>query len=391
MKVIFTAILLLILFGLAKAQSTNDDLCRARSLELSGKTEEALSLYKELYETGILKEFLKTYIHLLISNGDYKEAEKLIGNITDTQIFSWPEIALSSEGMEKYKVSLQNASEKERISAFIELFNFSSENNVRFNEEIIPLYSNSADTEYFQTLYQILDLYSEGNYDEAALSLEDIRTTDEPLNLQLVVSEIYYTGKRKHDAVKILKKIDPELISEKWKLAEAWYKVGDFRKASEYYLLEIEANPWRFEVYMNAATALSKIGKKEMSSDLIEKYCFWFPDNVLGLKQSADIYFAEKLYDRSIEKYTKALEYSVGDITLFNGRGNAYLESEDAAKADFDFGMALDLDPNNPEANFGKGLSCIILNRTKEACYYLTKARSLGIEESDIYILQHCR
>lgn len=52
--------------------------------------------------------------------------------------------------------------------------------------------------------------------------------------------------------------------------------------------------------------------------------------------------------------------------------------------------MSLDLDPENGQVNLNLAVALINSGRSGDACYYLRRARSLGIREANAYIAKHC-
>ncbi|NJN32667.1 MAG: hypothetical protein HC824_21335 [Synechococcales cyanobacterium RM1_1_8] len=71
-------------------------------------------------------------------------------------------------------------------------------------------------------------------------------------------------------------------------------------------------------------------------------------------------------------------------------RGKLNLKTQKLQDADEDFGMALDLNPSDSEANFGKGLAKYKLEDNSAACYYWQKAANEGSREALEYLNKYC-
>jgi Flp pilus assembly protein TadD len=52
--------------------------------------------------------------------------------------------------------------------------------------------------------------------------------------------------------------------------------------------------------------------------------------------------------------------------------------------------MSLDLDPENGNVNLNLGIALINSGKSDNACYYLRKARSLGVKEATEYLARYC-
>jgi Flp pilus assembly protein TadD len=52
--------------------------------------------------------------------------------------------------------------------------------------------------------------------------------------------------------------------------------------------------------------------------------------------------------------------------------------------------MSLDLDPENGLVNLNLGIALVNSGRSDDACYYLRKARNLGIREATELLAKHC-
>ena len=55
-----------------------------------------------------------------------------------------------------------------------------------------------------------------------------------------------------------------------------------------------------------------------------------------------------------------------------------------------DYSMALDLNPNNPDIYFNRGIARLKLNDASNACYDFKKAFNMGKKEALEYLQRHC-
>lgn len=74
----------------------------------------------------------------------------------------------------------------------------------------------------------------------------------------------------------------------------------------------------------------------------------------------------------------------------FTLRGKIGLKSERYQNADYDFGMALDLNPSDVDANVGKGLAKLKQQDTNGACFYWQIAAQKGNREAQGYLVKYC-
>jgi len=72
-------------------------------------------------------------------------------------------------------------------------------------------------------------------------------------------------------------------------------------------------------------------------------------------------------------------------------RGNLALTLNQVQKADEDFSLALDLNPNLTDAYLKKGNTLHILNDPSGACFYWSKALELGSAEAAMLKKENCK
>ena len=135
---------------------------------------------------------------------------------------------------------------------------------------------------------------------------------------------------------------------------------------------------------------LLRAGDREAAKKEMQRYISIDPENTeaLGLigktyAEEGDIYEALPYLNENIEKHP-------GEASAFSIRGDAWLAARTWDMAAEDYTMSLDIDPENGLVNLNLGIALINSGRSGDACYYLRKARSLGIKEATDYLARHC-
>lgn len=146
--------------------------------------------------------------------------------------------------------------------------------------------------------------------------------------------------------------------------------------AIKYYITRIELNK-----------ALGNNEKVKEDTDLVE---FCLPENadVKLIRIEAEI--EKQNYFTALTLINGLLDKDRNNPKYYSIRGIIYLKAQKYQNADNDFGMSLDLNPSDPDANMGKGMSRIKLEDSESACFYLQKALKEGNKEALEYIAKYC-
>jgi tetratricopeptide (TPR) repeat protein len=145
---------------------------------------------------------------------------------------------------------------------------------------------------------------------------------------------------------------------------------------SAYYLLRVEVNK-----------TLGDADKVKEDLDLME---FSLPDlpEVKMVKIQAN--YDKGDYMNALAGLNELIKSDQSKPEYFTLRGKIDLKSERYQNADYDFGMALDLNPSDVDANVGKGLAKLKQQDTNGACFYWQVAAQKGNREAQRYLIKYC-
>lgn len=135
---------------------------------------------------------------------------------------------------------------------------------------------------------------------------------------------------------------------------------------------------------------LLKSGDREAAKKEMLRYISLDPDNTEALGMLGKTYAEEGAIYEALPYLNENVEKHPGEASAFSLRGDAWLAARTWDMAAEDYTMSLDLNPENGQVNLNLGISLINSGRSGDACYYLRKARSLGIKEATDYLAKHC-
>lgn len=173
-------------------------------------------------------------------------------------------------------------------------------------------------------------------------------------------------------------------------LADAQEREGSHYEAATVYDRLIKSKYPDPGLLLKKSRMLLRAGDREAAKKEMQRYISIDPENTeaLGLigktyAEEGDIYEALPYLNENIEKHP-------GEASAFSLRGDAWLAARTWDMAAEDYTMSLDIDPENGLVNLNLGIALINSGRSGDACYYLRKARSLGIKEATDYLARHC-
>jgi predicted Zn-dependent protease len=135
---------------------------------------------------------------------------------------------------------------------------------------------------------------------------------------------------------------------------------------------------------------LLRSGDREAAKREMQRYYSIDPDNTEALGLIGKTYAEEGAIYEALPYLNENVEKHPGEPSAFSLRGDAWLAARTWDRAAEDYAMSLDLDPENGQVNLSLGIALINDGRSDDACYYLRRARSLGIREANGYLAQHC-
>lgn len=90
--------------------------------------------------------------------------------------------------------------------------------------------------------------------------------------------------------------------------------------------------------------------------------------------QLASNYYEQRNYNVALEELTRVLQIEPDNAAAYGLRGLIYLDLDDRAQAEANFGRALKLDPENPDLNNNYGWFLCRTGRERDAVAYFLKA-----------------
>jgi Flp pilus assembly protein TadD len=152
----------------------------------------------------------------------------------------------------------------------------------------------------------------------------------------------------------------------------------------------INLNPFNLKYYITRIDLNKAQGNTDKVNEDAGFIEFCVPENaeVQLVKIQAEI--EKQNYFTALTLVNTLLEKDKNNAKYYIVRGNIYLKALKYQNADNDFGMSLDLNPSDPEANLGKGIAKIKLNDITSGCFYLQKASNEGNREAIEYVSQYC-
>lgn len=165
----------------------------------------------------------------------------------------------------------------------------------------------------------------------------------------------------------------------------------NYKQAMDDIAAAIKLNPYEIDSYYKHAevSMLSKdMNHAAADLDIIKNI---LPDAPHTIHLMAFIENARCNYQNSLEYYDRLIEKDKTDPAFFLERGHNEFAMQQFIKADEDFGMALDLNPNLMDAYLQKGKTLILLGDSLGACNNLFTAQHLGSADATKLIYENCK
>ena len=241
----------------------------------------------------------------------------------------------------------------------------------------------------------IAALIEKGNATEATDELEKLKDRFTPKHEYFALSAKAYSKQNMlepailfiNEAIVLYSRSD-EYFSLR---AELLFKTGKYANALEDMTKAIRLNPNVPSYYLKRAEIARLAGNNGIAETDLKTYRELYPESAETYHQLGLLENAKGHYLNALDYYDKLIEKEQGKAQYFIERGNNALAANQIGKADEDFGMALDLNPNLPEAYLQKGNARIILQDTQAACFNWKKAKQLGSIEAAKVIYQNCK
>ncbi len=149
-------------------------------------------------------------------------------------------------------------------------------------------------------------------------------------------------------------------------------------------------HPGMFKLYIAKAEILHDMGNFKEAAKSMKKYIMYFPEDRDASFFASRINFDAGTYYTSLQYLNHLIKMPFPKKDYFYLRGLCYNELHTYSYAENDFCMALDLDPNDPEIYYNRGLARLSAGKNEPACYDFKKAFSMGEKKALQYLQHYC-
>ncbi|HEY4787609.1 MAG TPA: tetratricopeptide repeat protein [Bacteroidales bacterium] len=164
-----------------------------------------------------------------------------------------------------------------------------------------------------------------------------------------------------------------------------------YNDALDYINKAIRINPYHSLYYLKRGEIARLAGNYKQAEKDLRMYKDLYPENLDTYHQLGLLESSQGNNQNAMEFYDILLTKDRTNAQYFVERGSIALTIEQIQKADEDFSLALDLNPNNQEAYLKKGNTLRILNDQEGACFYWSEAKRLGSSEAAKLMYQNCK
>ncbi len=149
--------------------------------------------------------------------------------------------------------------------------------------------------------------------------------------------------------------------------------------------------PEKLELLMEIAQVYHKAGRFSKAAVYMERYLEFYPEKTEAHFLYGQICFDSGQYIDALDQFNACLQLETTDPRYFAARGKTYLKTKTYTYALNDLGMALDLDPNDHEVWYHRGLVRWYLNEREGALRDWERAARLGSFKAAQKLEKHAR
>lgn len=172
--------------------------------------------------------------------------------------------------------------------------------------------------------------------------------------------------------------------------AQVLQKNGKTKEALNAINDALKRNPYNAKYYLSRIELNKALGNSEEVNKDLNLINFCLPDNAEVQLAQIKIDADKGNYINAIDGLNNLIQKDQTNKDYYLLRGKLSLKTQKLQNADEDFGMALDLNPEDAEANLGKGIAKYKLQDNSAACYYWQKAANQGNSEAMGYLNKFC-
>lgn len=173
-------------------------------------------------------------------------------------------------------------------------------------------------------------------------------------------------------------------------LAKARFCAGNVAGAISVYSGMIDAGIPDAGLFLRRAECFRKTGEYDKALKDVLKYLEFYPSSREGLRMAGKTASAAGDNLKGISFFSRNIELNPGDPECFTDRADSYFTARSWELAVNDYGMALDIKPDIPDAWLNKGIALINLGKTDDGCHDLRRAFSLGNKRASPLISRYC-
>lgn len=394
MKTIYNFLILILIPGLLQAQAWDVNLLKAKVCIDQNKFDSALVLLSSAENSGLKarlagdcyfgkNQFRKAAVNYALADS--------FGNYSPGLAKSY--LALNkqdkaAEALRSYLKNPQKMSEAEITSD--------------------PYFATFSKTQTWKTIWQgnwyssseivrnsVLALLSRGLVQQAQNELDENEGKYSPRHEFFYLQALVYEKQKWTDQalLSIEKAVSLNTFSDKYfalyaRLLKSNKKYND---ALESISKAIKINSYNPEYYAQRGDIARLAGNYTQSEKDMKLYQELYPNESETFHELGLLELAKGNYQNAMDYYDALIAKDQAHAQYFLERGNIGLNLRQIEKADGDFSLALDLNPNLKDAYLNKGKTLKEMNDTTGACFFWSRARDLGSTEAAKLIQANCK
>lgn len=396
------SVLFFILLSLAAAglqgQTKSDFLMKGRALVERGKPDEAIILLSAALENYPEMDVYLKRADAFVARGDYSQA-----------INDYNSVNSVSPGSGEYGLARIYALKGDAATAVYHLELCLESEYRRSEKEIMldPSFSLVENRPEWRQFWR-RDIYSsvekgiaEIEYNLTTGNISDAKTVVTNLSgsypgndaLAYAGALISFSEKKYAESLKTLDDLlADEPANEKYikLLALTQEASGNPAGASSTYTRLIAAGTEDPEVLLLRAECFRKTGETDRALGDVEKFLDLYPGDKKALSLAGRLSAASGDNLKALTYFSENLRLHPNDAECYIDRANSYFVSKSWDFAMKDYSMALDLQPENPDAWLNKGIAQMNMGKKDDACFDFRKAFGQGNKKAAEYLSKYC-
>ena len=173
-------------------------------------------------------------------------------------------------------------------------------------------------------------------------------------------------------------------------LAKAQTEASDPAGASTTYSQLIASGVLDAGLFLLRADCYQKTGETDKALNDIGKYLEIYPENSAALRLAGKVEVKSGDNLKALQYFSENLKLHPNDPECYMDRANSYFISKSWDMAINDYGMSLDLKPENSDAWLNKGIALLNSGKTDDACHDFRIAFRMGNKRVADYISRSC-